>query len=220
MDASLRARLAEIAGGKAVDADAGTVLPTSAEQVDEVCQACAAATTRVRVTSAPPAKGTRASGDAVVVSLARLGEVEVEPDRLVVRAGAGATLGAVRAAAEKAGMVLASVGADVADAPLGELVARGSLSRRALCGVEAVLPGGGRVGSGGAVLKDVAGYDLVATLLGSLGRLALVTAVSLRLQPRGAAADGGGQPAGVPTPVLGDALERAFDPQRLLVGRG
>lgn len=219
MDAALRARLVEIAGAKSVDGDAGTVVPGSAEHVEQVCAACATAGTRVAVTSSAPARGARAPAGAVLVSLARLDGVEVEADRLVLRAGAGAPLAAVRKAAEKAGMALVGVPGDVADAPVGELVARGSVARRALAGVEAVLADGGRVHSGGSVLKDVAGYDLAATLLGSLGRLALVTGVTLRLQPRGVP-QADGAPAGIPTPVLGDALERAFDPQRLLVGRG
>ncbi len=220
MDAALRARLTEIAGPTAVDADAATVTPGSAEEVDAVCAACAAAETRIAVSSAAPAGGTKAADGTVTISLARLDEVTLEADRLVVRAGAGATLGAVRQAAEKAGLTLTGVGNAVAsETTVGELVARGQASRRGLTGVEAVLPGGGRVGSGGAMLKDVAGYDLTATLLGSMGRLALVTAVTFRLQPRSAPQDAAA-PAGVPGSLLGDALERAFDPQRLLVARG
>jgi glycolate oxidase FAD binding subunit len=102
---------------------------------------------------------------------------------------------------------------------VGAVVARGQVSRRGLTGVAAVLPAGGRVGSAGEVLKDVAGYDLVGTLLGSMGRLALVTEVAFRLQPRSAPQDGG-EPAGVPRGLIAESLERAFDPQRLLAARG
>jgi FAD/FMN-containing dehydrogenase len=217
VDAALRARLTAIAGDKAVDAASGTVAPGTAEQVEEICAACSEAGVRIAVTGAAPAA---AVDGAVVVSLAHLADVTVEADRLVLRAGAGATLRAVRGAAAQAGLVLTGVPAGVPDdTTAGALVARGRVSRRALTGVEAVLAGGGRVASGGAMLKDVAGYDLIATLLGSMGRLALVTAVTFRLQPSSAPQDAA-EPAGVPTPVLGDALERAFDPQRLLVARG
>jgi glycolate oxidase FAD binding subunit len=220
MDAALRDRLTAIAGAKAVDADAGAVVPSGAEQVEEICAACAGAGARIAVTSAVPERGHRAAEGTVLVSLARLADVAVEPERLVARAGAGATVGAVRQAAAKAGLTLTGVRAAVSDdTPVGELVARGQASRRALTGVEAVLPGGGRVGAGGSMLKDVAGYDLAGTLLGSRGRLALVTAVSFRLQPRSAPQDAA-EPAGIPRGVLGDALEQAFDPQRLLAARG
>jgi glycolate oxidase len=221
MDAALRARLTEIAGDKAVDAGAATVVPTSAEQVEEICAACSEAGVRIAVTDTAPNTGGKAVDGTVVVSLAHLANVAVAADRLIARVGAGATLGAVRGAAEKAGLVLAGVPASLPDeATAGEVVARGQVTRRALTGVEAVLAGGGRVASGGAMLKDVAGYDLTSTLLGSMGRLALVTAVTFRLQPRSAPHDTA-EPAGMASnPVLGDALERAFDPQRLLVARG
>jgi FAD/FMN-containing dehydrogenase len=216
MDAALRARLAEIAGDKFVDGD--SVSPSTAEQVEQVCLACAEAGARIHVTSAPATPATTAGG-AVVVSLSGIDPVDVELDRLVVRAGAGATLGAVRQAAEKVGLAITGASAaSAADTRVGEVIARGQVSRRALTGIEAVLPGGGRVSAGGAVLKDVAGYDLIGALLGSGGRLALVTAATFRLQPQGVAQEAA-EPAGIPTPVLGEALEAAFDPQRLLAAR-
>lgn len=216
MDAALRARLAEIAGDKFVDGD--SVSPSTAEQVEQVCLACAEAGARIHVTSAPATPATTAGG-AVVVSLSGIDPVDVELDRLVVRAGAGATLGAVRQAAEKVGLAITGASAaSAADTRVGEVIARGQVSRRALTGIEAVLPGGGRVSAGGAVLKDVAGYDLIGALLGSGGRLALVTAATFRLQPQGVAQEAA-EPAGIPRPVLGEALEAAFDPQRLLAAR-
>lgn len=219
MDAALKERLTTIVGAKAVDAPAEAIAPATAEQVEQVCAACTEAGARIAVTSSAAARGGKPPDGAVTVSLARLAEVAVEPERLVVRAGAGTSLDALRKAAEKAGLVLTGVAGSLpGDTPVGELIARGQLSRRALTGIEAVLPGGERVGSGGAVLKDVAGYDLPAILLGSLGRLALVTAATFRLQPQSAPADRG-EPAGVPTAVLGEALQLAFDPQRLLVAR-
>lgn len=212
--------MAAAAGAKAVDAESGAVIPGGAEQVEAVCAACAEAGVRIAVTSSAPERGRRVPEGTVLVSLARLNEVTVEPERLVARAGAGATVGAVRDAAAKAGLTLAGVrGSVAAETTVGELVARGQASRRALSGVEAVLSGGGRVGAGGSMLKDVAGYDLAGTLLGSMGRLALVTSVSFRLQPRSAPQDVA-EPLGVPGGVLGDALEQAFDPQRLLAARG
>jgi FAD/FMN-containing dehydrogenase len=216
MDAALRSRLTEIAGDKSVDGD--SVSPSTAEQVEKVCLACAEAGVRIAVSSAP-AKDAAVPAGAVLVSLSGIDPVDVDHDRLVVRAGAGATLGAVRQAAEKAGMTI--TGAQRATAPearVGEVIAQGRLARRALTGIEAVLPGGGRVAAGGAVLKDVAGYDLIGALLGSRGRLALVTAATFRLQPTGVAQETA-EPVGVPRAVLGDALEGAFDPQRLLAAR-
>ncbi len=50
-------------------------------------------------------------------------------------------------------------------------------------GLEAVLPPGELVRVGGAIRKDVAGYDLKNLLIGSEGTLGIVTAVWLRLIP-------------------------------------
>ncbi len=217
MDAALRARLAEIVGSASVDGD--SVSPSTAEQVEQVCLACAASSTRIAVTSSPAAGATAPAG-AVLVSLSGIDPVDVDLDRLVVRAGAGATMQAVRQAAARVGLAITGASSSAADdSRVGAAVARGLFSRRALTGVEAVLPGGGRVAAGGAVLKDVAGYDLIAALLGSQGRLALVTAATFRLQPTAVAAVQAAEPAGVPRGVLGEALEVAFDPQRLLAAR-
>lgn len=218
MDGALRGRLAEIVGTTSVDGE--TVSPSTAEQVEQVCLACAQAGTRIAVTSGP-AKGVAAPSGAVLVSLSGIDPVDVDLDRLVVRAGAGASLQAVRQAAAKVGLGITGASSPTADdTRVGAAVARGLLSRRAFTGVEAVLPGGGRVAAGGPVLKDVAGYDLIGALLGSQGRLALVTAATFRLQPIAVAgAAQAGEPAGVPRGVLGEALEIAFDPQRLLAAR-
>jgi glycolate oxidase len=50
-------------------------------------------------------------------------------------------------------------------------------------GVEAVLPGGEVIRSGGRLVKDVAGYDLRRLLCGSEGTLAVMTEITLRLLP-------------------------------------
>ena len=50
-------------------------------------------------------------------------------------------------------------------------------------GLEAVLPPGEIVSVGGAIRKDVAGYDLKSLLVGSEGTLGIVTAAWLRLLP-------------------------------------
>ena len=50
-------------------------------------------------------------------------------------------------------------------------------------GLEAVVPPGDVVGVGGAVRKDVAGYDLKSLLIGSEGTLGVITAAWLRLLP-------------------------------------
>src|SRR6202043_2463836 len=83
-------------------------------------------------------------------------------------------------------LIRVGLGADTVSAHVGTLIARGEVPRRSLAGVEAVLSTGEVVKAGGAALKDVVGYDLTATLLGSAGRLAIIAAVTFRLEPAAA----------------------------------
>ncbi|HEY8675894.1 MAG TPA: hypothetical protein VIO13_08010, partial [Candidatus Dormibacteraeota bacterium] len=105
------------------------------------------------------------------------------------------------------------LGAQTGSGHVGTLMARGDVPRRTLAGVEAVLTTGETVRAGGAMLKDVVGYDLLGALLGSAGRLAIIAAVTFRLEPA-AARTPTATPPGARTwqPALADA----FDPKGLL----
>jgi glycolate oxidase len=216
VDVQLRSRLAEIAGPDEVDDRIDAVTPGSAEEVAAVCRACADLGTPISAVSGP-ATGPAPGGRAVTVSLARLDRVRVEPGAMVARAGAGARLEALRAAVAGEAMALVGVpGGGHGAAHAGSLVARGQVARRSLTGIEAVLCGGEVVRCGGGVLKDVTGYDLAGALLGSMGRLALVTEVVFRLQPREGRTAVAEAPA-TPVGAVSAPLRLAFDPGGLLV---
>ena len=53
-----------------------------------------------------------------------------------------------------------------------------------MLGLEAVLPTGEIVKTGGKTVKNVVGYDLTQLLVGSEGTLAIITKIILRLMPR------------------------------------
>ncbi len=57
-------------------------------------------------------------------------------------------------------------------------------AREQVLGMRAYLADGTQVQTGSRVVKSVAGYDLTRLLLGSEGRLAVVTRLTLRLHPR------------------------------------
>ncbi|HVS42356.1 MAG TPA: FAD-binding oxidoreductase [Candidatus Dormibacteraeota bacterium] len=214
MDAQLRAQLAAIVGPRGVDARLEAVSPRSTAEVAAVCRACAGLGTPISAVSGAvtdPAPG----GRAISVSLGRLDDVLVDEGAMVVRAGAGATLDSLRAAVDAARMALVGIPGGPTSTHAGSLVARGGVTRRALTGIEAVLPDGQVVRAGGRVLKDVTGYDLAGMLIGSMGRLALITEVVFRLEPvdaRGAAPD---PPAAAG--AVSELLRHAFDPDGLLV---
>ena len=54
----------------------------------------------------------------------------------------------------------------------------------ALLGVQIVNGKGELMNFGGQVMKNVAGYDVSKLLVGSMGRLALVTQISLKILPQ------------------------------------
>jgi FAD/FMN-containing dehydrogenase len=119
-----------------------------------------------------------------------VGEADRATNQLL--AGAGATLEAVQARAAAAGLELpldhaaraaATVGGSVATDAGGALALRHGTMRRRVVGLEAVLPSGGMVERTSGLLKDNAGYDLPALLIGSEGTLGAITAARLQLEP-------------------------------------
>jgi len=77
-----------------------------------------------------------------------------------------------------------TVGAAVAAGAAGPARQRTGAVRDLLLGARFVLVDGTIAHSGGRVIKNVAGYDLTRLLAGSLGTLAILTEVALRLHPR------------------------------------
>jgi FAD/FMN-containing dehydrogenase len=130
----------------------------------------------------------------VVLSLRRLagiGPVDEAAGQLT--AGAGATIAAVRAAAEAAGWEYgvdlgsrdsATVGGTIGTNAGGLHMLRHGDTRAQVVGVEAVLGTGAVVSHLGGLLKDNTGYALAPLFCGSEGTLAVVTAARLRLVPR------------------------------------
>ncbi len=213
MDASLRGALVEAVGINAVLQGGSILAPAAPDGVADVLRIAEERRLQVRITSG--------SGDGVpvpeggtVLSLARLVAVRVDVRNGVVRAEAGVTLTALASALAEAGMAVPGLVSAPGSEHLGGLIARGEVPRRSLTGIEAVLPGGDLVQFGGAVLKDVVGYDIASLLLGSSGRLGAIVAVHLRLVPAGAAVEVA-TAAGVRD--VAD-LTGVFDPEGILAG--
>ena len=175
------------------------VRPGSTAEVAEVVRACAdlgvpvvpqGGNTGLVGGSVPgPARGDRPAP--IVLSTRRLAGIEpVDHLSGQLTAGAGATLGAVRAAAAAAGWTYgvdlaardsATIGGTVATNAGGIHVIAYGMTRAQVVGIEAVLPDGSVLSHLAGLLKDNTGYDLGALLCGSEGTLAVITAVRLRL---------------------------------------
>jgi FAD/FMN-containing dehydrogenase len=129
----------------------------------------------------------------VVLSLRRMAAIEaVDPAGLTLRAGAGAILSDVHAAAEAVGCRFplslgakgsATVGGLVSTNAGGVQVLRHGTMRALVQGLEAVLPDGSVLDQLSALAKDNTGYDLKQLLIGAEGTLGIVTRVVLRLAP-------------------------------------
>jgi glycolate oxidase len=77
-----------------------------------------------------------------------------------------------------------SLGGNVAECAGGPRAFKYGTTKRYVLGLEAVLPTGEIVRTGGKTVKNVVGYDLTQLLVGSEGTLAIITKIVLRLIPR------------------------------------
>jgi glycolate oxidase len=78
----------------------------------------------------------------------------------------------------------ASLGGNVATNAGGMRAVKYGVTRHQVLGLEAVLPTGEIIRTGGKFVKATTGYDLTQLIIGSEGTLALVTEATLRLYPR------------------------------------
>ena len=78
----------------------------------------------------------------------------------------------------------ASLGGNVATNAGGMRAVKYGVTRHQVLGLEAVLPGGDVIRTGGKFVKATTGYDLTQLIVGSEGTLALVTQATLKLYPR------------------------------------
>jgi FAD/FMN-containing dehydrogenase len=172
------------------------VRPGSADEVAAVLRCCSSFGAAVvpQGGNTGLVGGSVPRGGEVVLSLVRFSELgAVDPATLQVSVGAGVTLARLadhaRALGVDVGLDLgardsATIGGIVATNAGGARALRYGTARSRVAGMEAVLAGGGRVSRMGGLLKDNAGYDLPALLIGSEGTLGVITQVRWRLVPR------------------------------------
>ncbi len=175
---------------------AAVVRPANAEEVAAVLRACDAHGVPVVPqggnTSLAGGSVPRGTGE-VVLSLVRLRELEpVDRASGQVVVGAGVTLEELQRHARAAGFDVgidhaarsaATIGGMVATNAGGGLAMRYGTMRAQVAGLEAVLSDGSVVGRIAGLLKDNAGYDLPALIVGSEGTLAVITRINVRLVP-------------------------------------
>lgn len=129
----------------------------------------------------------------VVLSLGRMDRIRsIEPGLWRMEAEAGVTTATVHRIALENGLMFppdpgageqSTIGGNVATNAGGPHAFRYGVTGRWVTGLEAVIPPGRVIRTGGPVRKDVSGLDLTGLMVGSEGTLGVVTAAWLRLVP-------------------------------------
>ena len=172
------------------------VIPGTTAEVAAIARLC----DRAGVPIVPRGAGTGYTGGAVpvrggvVVSLERFARIlSIDPRNLLVVVQPGVITGTLQDAVEAVGLFYppdpaslreCSIGGNVAECAGGPRAFKYGNTRRYVLGLEAVLPTGEVIRTGGKTVKNVVGYDLTQLLVGSEGTLAIITKVILRLIPR------------------------------------
>ncbi len=169
--------------------------PSTPEQVAELLSA--AAELGVPVTARGSATGLsgacRPEPDGLVISLEKLAAtVEIDTANQVAVVQPGVTLADLDAATAEAGLMYtvfpgelsASVGGNVGTNAGGMRAVKYGVTRHNVLGLQAALPSGELIRTGGKLTKISSGYDLTQLIIGSEGTLAIVTEVTVRLYPR------------------------------------
>ena len=111
------------------------------------------------------------------------GVVEYFPEELVITLKAGTTIQEVNNTLSGYGQALAFFSENL-EQTIGALYATsGPEFSDSVLGVQIINGKGELLNFGGQVMKNVAGYDVSKLLVGSMGRLALVTQISLKILP-------------------------------------
>ena len=112
------------------------------------------------------------------------GVVEYFPEELVITLKAGTTIQEIRNTLAAYGQALPFF-TESLEKTIGALYATaGPEFSDSVLGVQIINGKGELLNFGGQVMKNVAGYDVSKLLVGSMGRLALVTQISLKILPQ------------------------------------
>ncbi|GAA5175588.1 FAD-binding oxidoreductase [Pseudonocardia eucalypti] len=131
--------------------------------------------------------------DGLLVSFERMNRIlEIDTENHVAVVQPGVTLSQLDEATAAHGLVYpvspgelsASLGGNVATNAGGMRAVRYGVTRTQVLGLEAALPTGEVIRTGGKLTKSSSGYDLTQLIIGSEGTLALVTEATVRLYPR------------------------------------
>jgi glycolate oxidase len=169
--------------------------PSTAEEVAALLTT--AAENGVPVTARGSGTGlsgaSRPREDGLLVSFERMNAIlEIDPDNQVAVVQPGVTLHELDEKTAEHGLsytvypgeLSASVGGNIGTNAGGMRAVKYGVTRNNVLGLQAVLPTGEIIRSGGKTAKISTGYDLTQLIVGSEGTLALATEITIKLYPR------------------------------------
>ncbi|WZY33992.1 glycolate oxidase subunit GlcD [Bacillus sp. FSL W8-1122] len=171
------------------------VAPRSTEEVAEVVKVC----NREKIPIVPRGSGTNLCAGTVpteggiVLLFKHMNKIlEVDEDNLTVTVQPGViTLDMIEAVEKKqlfyppdpSSMKISTIGGNINENSGGLRGLKYGVTRDYVLALEAVLPNGDIIRTGGKLAKDVAGYDLTRLLVGAEGTLGVITEATLKLVP-------------------------------------
>jgi len=165
------------------------------QQIAELLDLC----NRERIPLTPRGGGTGLTGGAIplkgglVISFERMAEIkDIDPQNSMVVVEPGVITGNLQRELARydlfypvnpASLDSCTIGGNVAESSSGANAVKYGGTRDYVCGLEAILPGGGKIKAGGKLVKNVTDHRFIQVLLGSEGILAVFTEITLRVIP-------------------------------------
>lgn len=171
------------------------VKPATAEEVSQIFKIA----NKYKVPVTPRGGGTGLSGGALAVhggiclSMARFNKIiEIDEKNFQAIVQPGVITQVFQEEVEKLGLFYppdpasrgsCHLGGNLAECSGGPRAVKYGVTKDYVLGLEAVLPTGEIINTGGRVLKNVTGYNLTQLIVGSEGTLAVITKINFRLIP-------------------------------------
>jgi glycolate oxidase len=169
------------------------VLPTTTEEVSRVLQMA----NREKIPVTPRGSATGLSGmctpehGGIVMAMSKMNKIlEINPEDRLAVVEPGVLTNDLQTAVEAVGVfyppdpasqTICQIGGNVATNAGGPRCVKYGVTRDYLLGLEAVLPSGEVIKTGGRPIKNVTGYDVTRLICGSEGTLAVITKIIVKL---------------------------------------
>ncbi|NMO97936.1 FAD-binding oxidoreductase [Paenibacillus lemnae] len=172
------------------------IFPGSTQEVSDIVKICAAHSIPIvgRGAGSNLCGGTVPLKGGVVLVMTRMNKLlEIDSENLTATFQAGLNTKQFHMTVERTGlfyppdpssMIICTMGGNIALGAGGLRGLKYGTTKDYVLGLEAVMPDGSILRTGGKLVKDVAGYDLTRLLVGSGGTLAIITEATVKLIPK------------------------------------